>query len=232
MLSKLAYKRMGIAILAAMLLLVLAACSGVSQGGEAEGPADAPNPQQGENNGDDASDSGTDQDKSSEEPNPEDILQGYTYTKLNSPIKDFELEDLEGNSVRLSDFKGKIVFLNFWATWCPPCRTEMPHMQTFYEKYKDDMVILAVNPNKVENQGFDDSEKAEEKAREFAEQEGYTFPILLDRDDSVWDMYRQRGIPANYMIDREGMIRYLKPGAFLTLNEMETFAAALELSSQ
>jgi peroxiredoxin len=106
----------------------------------------------------------------------------------------------------------------------------MPHMQAFYEKYQDDMVVLAVNPNKLENQGFDDSEKAEERAREFVEEEGFTFPVLLDRDDSVWDMYRQRGIPANYMIDREGTIRYLKPGAFLTLKEMEAFAAALELN--
>jgi thiol-disulfide isomerase/thioredoxin len=149
---------------------------------------------------------------------------------VNLPIKDFELEDLQGNTVRLSDLKGKIVFLNFWATWCPPCRNEMPHMQAFYEKYQDDMVVLAVNPNKLENQGFDDSEKAEERAREYVEEEGFTFPVLLDRDDSVWDMYRQRGIPANYMIDREGTIRYLKPGAFLTLKEMEAFAAALELN--
>jgi thiol-disulfide isomerase/thioredoxin len=230
MLSKLFNKRMGIVVLAAVMLLILSACSGTPQGGEVGEPADQPDTQQVENKGDESPDTDMNPDQPGEEPTPEDILKGYSYSKVNLPIKDFELEDLQGNTVRLSDLKGKIVFLNFWATWCPPCRNEMPHMQAFYEKYQDDMVVLAVNPNKLENQGFDDSEKAEERAREFVEEEGFTFPVLLDRDDSVWDMYRQRGIPANYMIDREGTIRYLKPGAFLTLKEMEAFAAALELN--
>ena len=230
MLSKLFNKRMGIVVLAAVMLLILSACSGTPQGGEVGEPADQPDTQQVENKGDESPDTDMNPDQPGEEPTPEDILKGYSYSKVNLPIKDFELEDLQGNSVRLSDLKGKIVFLNFWATWCPPCRNEMPHMQAFYEKYQDDMVVLAVNPNKLENQGFDDSEKAEERAREYVEEEGFTFPVLLDRDDSVWDMYRQRGIPANYMIDREGTIRYLKPGAFLTLKEMEAFAAALELN--
>ncbi|MGI6526669.1 MAG: redoxin domain-containing protein [Caldicoprobacterales bacterium] len=230
MLSKLFNKRMGIVVLAAVMLLILSACSGTPQGGEVGEPADQPDTQQVENKGDESPDTDMNPDQPGEEPTPEDILKGYSYSKVNLPIKDFELEDLQGNTVRLSDLKGKIVFLNFWATWCPPCRNEMPHMQAFYEKYQDDMVVLAVNPNKLENQGFDDSEKAEERAREYVEEEGFTFPVLLDRDDSVWDMYRQRGIPANYMIDREGTIRYLKPGAFLTLKEMEAFAAALELN--
>jgi len=135
---------------------------------------------------------------------------------------------LQGNKVRLSDFKGKIVFLNFWATWCPPCREEMPFMQELYEKYKDkDIVVLAVNPNQVENRGVDDSEKAEQKVREFIKENGYTFPILLDRDDSAWAVYQQRGIPANYVIDKEGVIKYLKPGAFTGLEEMEAFAEAI-----
>jgi len=219
MLSKLFNKRMGIVVLAAVMLLILSACSGTPQGGEVGEPADQPDTQQVENKGDESPDTDMNPDQPGEEPTPEDILKGYSYSKVNLPIKDFELEDLQGNTVRLSDLKGKIVFLNFWATWCPPCRNEMPHMQAFYEKYQDDMVVLAVNPNKLENQGFDDSEKAEERAREYVEEEGFTFPVLLDRDDSVWDMYRQRGIPANYMIDREGTIRYLKPGAFLTLKE-------------
>ena len=69
--------------------------------------------------------------------------------------------------------------------------------------------------------------KAEEKARKFVEEEAYTFPILLDRDDSVWAVYQQRGIPANYIIDKEGIVKYLKPGAFLDMEEMEAFAKAL-----
>ncbi|NLC43989.1 MAG: TlpA family protein disulfide reductase [Clostridiales bacterium] len=164
----------------------------------------------------------------------EDILKDYErgYAVIDAPIEDFELEDLEGNKVRLSDLEGKYVFLNFWATWCPPCRDEMPHMQTFYEKYKDEgVVILGVNPNQVENQGVDNAERAEEKAREFIDDNGFTFPILLDRDDSVWAIYQQRGIPANYMIDKEGTVKYLKPGAFSSLEEMEAFLEALKLST-
>jgi thiol-disulfide isomerase/thioredoxin len=159
---------------------------------------------------------------------PEDILKDYSYAIIDQPLEDFELEDLEGNMVKLSDLKGKIVFLNFWATWCPPCREEMPHMQAFYDKYKDkDIVVLAVNPNQVENQGINDGAKAEKKAREYVEKQGFTFPVLLDRDDSAWAVYQQRGIPANYVIDTEGTVKYLKPGAFASVEEMEAFAEAV-----
>ncbi|MGI6536968.1 MAG: TlpA disulfide reductase family protein [Caldicoprobacterales bacterium] len=161
----------------------------------------------------------------------ESALAGYYYINLGVPIEDFELKDLDGNTVKLSDQKGKIVFLNFWATWCPPCRDEMPYMQEFHEKYKDeDVVILAVNPNQVENRGMDNAEKAEESVRKFISEYGYTFPILLDADDSVWAVYQQRGVPTNYIIDKEGIVRYLKLGAFSGLKEMEDFAETLGLS--
>jgi len=141
------------------------------------------------------------------------------------PIVDFELEDLKGNMVKLSDYKGKIVFLNFWATWCPPCKEEMPYMQELYEEYKDqDVAILAVNPASVElrkdSLGEGDAEEAEKRVREFIEKEGFTFPILLDRKDEVWAVYMQWGIPANYIIDKEGIIRYLIPGAFISKDQM------------
>jgi len=155
------------------------------------------------------------------------LLEGYYYLQLNEPIVDFELESLDGGTVRLSDLKGQVVILNFWATWCPPCREEMPHFQEFYEKYKDKGVtVLAVNPNIVENNGFNDSEGAKRKARSFIEQEGYTFPVLVDADNSAWYVYQQRGIPANYVIDANGMIRFLKPGAFISLEEIVAFAKA------
>lgn len=180
-------------------------------------------------------DNETDQDSSevvtgSDTSKAEDILKDYSdsYAIIDQPIEDFELEDLDGNLVKLSDLKGKIVFLNFWTTWCPPCKEEMPHMQTFYDKYKDDdIVVLAVNPTQVENQGSSDSDKAEKKVREFIDQKSFTFPVLLDKDDSVWAFYQQRGIPANYVIDTEGIIRYLKPGAFISVEEMEAFAEAI-----
>ena len=200
-------RKTGVAVLLMAFLFLLTACSGMGSGAE---PTVSPK----------------------SDIDPETILEGYQYGIIDAPIEDFELEDLEGNLVKLSDFKGKIVFLNFWATWCPPCRDEMPHMQAFYEKYKDeDIVILAVNPNQVENQGLNNAERAEEKARKFIDEHGFTFPVLLDRDDSVWAIYQQRGIPTNYMIDKEGTVKYLKPGAFGDVKEMEDFAEALRLSA-
>lgn len=219
------------------LLFVLSACAGSAI--DDKKLTDNPNNNTDVSNGANPSKEPSGQDNDNNEPNessetpkpdksPEDILKNYSYAIIDHPIEDFELKDLDGNTVKLSDHKGKIVFLNFWATWCPPCKEEMPHMETFYNKYKDeDIAILAVNPTQVENQGSKDSKKAEEKVRKFIEKEGFTFPILLDSDDSVWSFYQQRGIPANYVIDTEGIIRYLKPGAFTSVEEMEAFADAI-----
>lgn len=141
----------------------------------------------------------------------EALLEGM----MDIPIEDFELEDLNGNKIKLSDYKGKIVLLNFWGTWCPPCREEMPYFQEIYEEYKDDdVVVLTVNSTSVELRGGTDSEQAEKNARKFMEDNGYTFPVLLDKDDEVWAIYQQRGIPANYVIDKEGIVRYAFAGAY------------------
>lgn len=244
MLLRLIKKKTGIALLVAMLLFILSACSDLLQGGEeAENPADTPDTEHAENNGDNndnnnkIDDLNTKQDNEEDIPgnasdsqadsDPEDILKNYYYGIVDKPIVDFELEDLQGNKVRLSDFKGKVVFLNFWATWCPSCREEMPYKQEFHENYGDEVILLSVNPSGTETFGAGNSKQAEKKVREFIEQEGYTFPILLDRDDAVWSIYRQRGIPANYMIDKEGIVKYLKPGPFISLQEMEDFARVL-----
>lgn len=163
---------------------------------------------------------------------PEAILAPYRnqYAAINLPSEDFELQDLEGNLVRLSDLRGQVVFLNFWATWCPPCREEMPHMQVFHERYQDqDVVVLAVSPTSVELRGGSSSSRAERQVRAFIEEEGFTFPVLLDTEDAVWSVYQQRGIPVNYVIDAQGMVRYLKPGAFLSVEEMEAFLEAARI---
>lgn len=160
---------------------------------------------------------------------PQDILKGkYYFVEINKPMEDFEAEDLNGNKIKLSDYKGKIIFLNFWATWCPPCRAEMPHMEEFYAKYKDeDIVILAVNSTSVELKGGTDDKAAEKKVRNFIEEYGYTFPILLDRNDEGWKIYYQAGVPTNYIIDKEGIVRYLKVGAFSSQKEMELAVEAI-----
>lgn len=154
------------------------------------------------------------------------LVEGQDYKSLDVDIEDFELLDLEGNRVRLSDYSDKIVFLNFWATWCPPCKAEMPYMQEIHEEYKD-VAILAVNSTSTELRGGTDSKKAKKKVAEFIKQEGYTFPVLLDADDDVIENYSGifpiAGIPTTFIIDKKGTIRYVKPGTFIDRAYIEQF---------
>ena len=116
---------------------------------------------------------------------------------------DFELTDLEGNTVKLSDYKGKVVFVNFWATWCPPCREEMPEFNEADKVFKDngDAVLLAVNLTSGGVRG-----ETEEVVRKFVEDNGYTMKVLLDKDDKAAQKYNISSIPTTYVIDRDGNI--------------------------
>jgi peroxiredoxin len=117
---------------------------------------------------------------------------------------DFTLDTPDGSKVTLSELRGQIVLINLWATWCPPCRAEMPALENSYKQYKDSgVVILGVN---VTNQ---DSEK---DVPSFVEEFGLTFPILLDRDGSVSALYQLRGLPTTYFVNREGIIRTVVVG--------------------
>ncbi len=117
---------------------------------------------------------------------------------------DFLLPDLEGRSVRLSDFRGKkAVFLNFWATWCTPCRTEMPTMEQAYRGYRaKGLEILAVS--------IDTGPK--ETVQAFMRELNLTFPALLDPGMEVSGMYRVFGIPGSFLIDRQGVVRHVEIG--------------------
>lgn len=116
---------------------------------------------------------------------------------------DFTLPTLEGNEVTLSDLRGQPVLINFWATWCPPCRFEMPAMQRVYERYKDKgLVILAVNYR-----------EDKERIRPFVEELGITFIILLDLDGVVANQYRVLGLPTTYFVDRNGKVTNVRVGA-------------------
>lgn len=113
---------------------------------------------------------------------------------------DFALLDKEGNEISLSSLNGKVVFLNFWASWCGPCRIEMPHMQKVYEEYKDkDVVILAVNITASEKNGIDG-------VNSFLQENKYTFPVLYDKDGAVAEKYRISAIPTTYIINKDGII--------------------------
>ncbi|WP_064093057.1 peroxiredoxin family protein [Rossellomorea aquimaris] len=115
---------------------------------------------------------------------------------------DFKLTNLKGKDVSLSDYKGKKVILNFWATWCPPCKAEMPHMQKYYEKNaeKENVEILAVN--------LTSQDEGERAVRQFVDGYKLTFPILLDEEGEIGEEYRAFTIPTTYMIDTKGEIQH------------------------
>ncbi|WP_165972130.1 redoxin domain-containing protein [Paenibacillus piri] len=124
-----------------------------------------------------------------------------TGLRIGQRAPDFELESLEGGTIKkLSDFRGQKVLINFWATWCPPCQVEMPHMERFYSEYKDrDVVILSVNATQTE------ASKVVVKA--FAAHWELTFPIVLDTLGEVGKTYNVSAYPATYIIDEQGIIR-------------------------
>ena len=109
---------------------------------------------------------------------------------------DFYLEDMDGNFVSLSDFRGKKVFLNFWASWCPPCRVEMPHLQEFAEE-NEDVVVLGVNVTS--------SESSLDNVKGFVDEFGLTFPNLYGTDDITY-LYYVESLPTSYFIDSNGVV--------------------------
>lgn len=113
---------------------------------------------------------------------------------------DFTLETLDGKKVALSDYQGKKVILNFWATWCPPCKAEMPHMQSFYKKEakKSNVEILAVN--------LTSEDRGKAAVAEFAKQYSLTFPILLDQDGTIGPKYQVATIPTTYILNTDGTV--------------------------
>lgn len=117
------------------------------------------------------------------------------------PAPDFTLETLDGESVTLSELKGKKVVLNFWATWCPPCKEEMPDLQKYYEKYakQDNVEIVAVNLT------FNDS--SIETIQQFVDSYKLSFPVLLMKNDDLVKKYQVITIPSTFMIDTKGRIQ-------------------------
>jgi peroxiredoxin len=110
----------------------------------------------------------------------------------------------EGQNVTLSELRGKVVIVNLWASWCPPCRAEMPAIQSVYETYKDQgLEVLAVNTTYQDNP-LD--------AANFIEDHDLTFPVLMDKTGAVSKRYQLRGLPSTYFIDRQGVIRAVVVG--------------------
>lgn len=122
---------------------------------------------------------------------------GIQPTRAGMKAPNFSLEDLKGKKSQLRDYRGKVVFLNFWATWCGPCKEEMPSMEELWRQFKDkDFVFLAVS---VDYAGA-------KAAKEFIEKHRYTFPVLVDPKSEVLDLFQVTRIPTTLVIDKKGMI--------------------------
>ncbi len=117
---------------------------------------------------------------------------------------DFSVPALDGSKLSLSDFRGKYVLLNFWASWCPPCKAEMPELHAYYRSYQDKgFTLLAINVNDDPN-----------SARAFIEANGFTFPVGLDLDGRVFNSYGGSALPTSFLIDPQGgLVKAWRPGA-------------------
>ena len=140
-----------------------------------------------------------------EEVDSDDALQ------VNAPAPDFELKSLTGDLKHLSDFQGRVVVLNFWATWCGPCTYEMPFFQEIYESYASEIAVLAVN-----------NQESVDRVSPFVEELGLTYEILMDNDGSVATQYQVIGFPTTYFIDPNGIIKFLHVGV-LTQEQLDGY---------
>jgi thiol-disulfide isomerase/thioredoxin len=125
--------------------------------------------------------------------------------QVDGPAPDLRLENLSGQSISLSGFPGKTVFLNFWTTTCPPCVEEMPYIQEFYQDWAggNGVVVLAINMG-----------ESAATVKRFMQSQAYTFPVLLDSQAKTAEKYRVLYFPTSIVVDREGTIRYRVIGGF------------------
>lgn len=131
---------------------------------------------------------------------------------------DFTLEDMNGNKVSLSDFKGKTIFLNFWASWCGPCKYEMPFIEQLYQETKDsDLVIVTVN-----------LEEPKSTVSKFLTDNKYTFPVLLDSEVEVASQYGVSGIPLSLLIDKDFKIVSAHEGQMNSYEMLKEFVDQLK----
>ena len=138
--------------------------------------------------------------RATKESTPENI--NYEELAIGDTAPDFSVELLSGKTVNLSDYRGKLVFINFWATWCGPCVNEMPDIQKLADAFPDDLVVLAINC----------SEK-KEKVEDFINNKGFTFHVGLDGDGKIQKKYPTMGIPYTVILDADGVVSAIHLGA-------------------
>ncbi|MCM3567732.1 redoxin domain-containing protein [Neobacillus mesonae] len=145
----------------------------------------------------------------------EEASANKTSLTIGAKAPDFELKTLTGDSVKLSDLKGKKIMLNFWATWCGPCKEEMPAMEEYSNTIDKDTMILAVNID------------PQLKVQEFVDKYKITFPVLLDAEDAVNTSYQVISIPTTYFIDSKGVIQNKFVGT-MKLEDMKDYMSKLK----
>lgn len=137
------------------------------------------------------------------QPQTFELAMGSGLLAVGDSAYDFALDDLDGNSHRLSDLRGRPVIINFWATWCAPCRVEMPELQAAFEKYQDEgLVILAV----------DNAEPADAVRQFFYDEMDLTFTPLLDREGTVVQLYGVQNFPSTFFVSPDGLVTAVHRG--------------------
>jgi len=132
-------------------------------------------------------------------------------TQVGNLAPDFQLQNVDGQTVSLGNLRGKPVLINFWATWCSPCRSEMPYIQEIYEEWSDKgLVVLAINIG-----------ESSSKAEEFMQSYNLSFTVLLDTKQDVAQRYNITGIPTTFFIDKDGIIQDKVIGAFQNKAQIE-----------
>ncbi len=122
--------------------------------------------------------------------------------KLSEPAPDFTLKTLEGPNLRLEEYRGQVVLINFWASWCGPCRQEMPILDRLHQRYEDTgFAVLGVN---VEGETA--------PAQKIVDKTNVTFPVLIDEGQAVSEMYELEAMPSTVVVDRDGVVRYVHRG--------------------
>lgn len=155
-------------------------------------------------------------------------LQSAKYEPLTvgKEAPDFVLPNLNEKSVRLSDYRGKVVFLNFWATWCKPCREEMPSMEVLYKNFdRDGLVVLAVSIDRV---------TTKKDIPPFVSSMNLTFPVLVDSWGQTDKRYKLMGVPETYIIDQQGILRekIIGPRDWTVLDNLQTITRLLKSGSK
>jgi len=134
--------------------------------------------------------------------------------KVGEPAPDFTLPTPDGETVTLSDLRGRPVLLNFWATWCPPCKIEMPDIEDLYQKYKDQgFTVIAI-----------DQQESPEAVQQYFEELGLSFQPVIDSTGEIFSLYHVVAIPTSYFIDAEGIVRVQHRG-IMTRDQMEGYAS-------